>query len=271
MILSVLILLVAGLLAGLIAGLFGLGGGILFAPVLLFMFQAAGIPDPLLWAIATSLFCNVITTASSSFKHYQMDSLFLKEGLLLGFFGVGGTVIGRFIALSPFYSEREFMILFSLVLAYSAFHFLRKKERIRFSYAAPYATLRFHHAFFIGLASGVLATLSGLGGGLIMVPAMSMALSLGFRKTASISSVAIFIITFFGTLQFLFLSPATGGVSEYSIGYVDFGTALPLLAGSVAASRYGVYLLNLISQRILELLFGILMLLVMVRMIYGLM
>ena len=80
------LLLILGLLAGLIAGLFGVGGGIIFTPVLFFLFEEAGIEHAVPWAVASGLMCTWITALASVYRQYREQHLFIKEGLLLGFF-----------------------------------------------------------------------------------------------------------------------------------------------------------------------------------------
>ncbi|MGM0738422.1 MAG: sulfite exporter TauE/SafE family protein [Bacteroidota bacterium] len=270
MVVVFIILLVVGLLAGLIAGLFGLGGGILFAPVLLFLFQSGGVPEPVLWTVGTSLICNFFAALSSSFKHFQMGNLYVREGVTTGLFGVIGTFIGRFIATSPYYSEREFTIFFILILSYSLFHFLRNRKPRRFTTGDNVAPMRWYQSVSIGLASGALATLAGVGGGLILVPVMTIILSFGFLKVVSISSLAIVMITLSGWIQLALLNPSVSGYSGLHIGYVDIGVAFPLIAGSFFGARKGVRLLSVIRLRTLELALSVLLLFVVARLLYGL-
>ncbi len=270
MVVVFLILLIVGLLGGLIAGLFGLGGGILFVPVLLFLFQSAGVPDPVLWTVGTSLLCNFTASLSSSFKHFQMGNSHIREGVLTGLFGVAGTFVGRMIATSPYYSEREFVIFFSLILLYSVYHFLRKKKTRQQDSPADKTVVPWYQFVLIGLASGMMAPLAGVGGGLIMVPAMTILLSFGFRKVVSISSLAIVMITLSGWMQLAFLTPLTAGYSGLHLGYVDFGVAIPLILGSFYSARRGVWLLSVVRLRTLEITFSVLLLFVMARMLYGL-
>ena len=108
-----IILLILGLIAGLIAGIFGVGGGIIFTPVLFFLFEQAGMSNSVPWAVASGLMCTWITALASVVRQYNQQHLFLKEGLLLGFFGALGISLGKWVLLSPYYSRTEFIIVFS--------------------------------------------------------------------------------------------------------------------------------------------------------------
>ena len=76
-----IILLILGLIAGLIAGVFGVGGGIIFTPVLFFLFEQAGISNSVPWAVASGLMCTWITALASVVRQNNQQHLFLKEGL----------------------------------------------------------------------------------------------------------------------------------------------------------------------------------------------
>ena len=89
--LSFFILLLLGIAAGVLAGLFGIGGGILFTPILFLLFNDAGVSDPVLWTIGSSLFCTFIASTGSSLRQYRQDNFFLKEGTAVGLLGAAGV------------------------------------------------------------------------------------------------------------------------------------------------------------------------------------
>ncbi len=272
-ILVFLLLVMAGMASGILAGLFGVGGGILFAPLLLFLFQSAGVPEPVLWTVGTSLFCNFMAALSSVIRHYQMGNVYVREAVTMAVFGIAGTVAGRFIATSPYYSEREFTLFFVAILLYSTFQFLRKKKQTEVPVSdgsVKTQVMRIYQGPAIGFLSGILAALAGVGGGILMVPAMIILLGFEYRKAVSISSAAIILITLSAWLQFSLLDPASSGLTGYHIGYLDFGAALPIVGGSFFAARYGVSLILSVRLRTLEIFFGLLLALVALRLIVGL-
>ncbi|MDI6401416.1 sulfite exporter TauE/SafE family protein [Balneolaceae bacterium ANBcel3] len=266
---DIILLIMAGLAAGMVAGLFGLGGGIIFTPVLLLFFQASGVLDPVLWTIGTSLLCNFAAASSSSFQHYLKENLFLKESLYVGGAGILGTVIGKVFSVSPLYSEREFRIFFSLILFHSVYHFFKKKKA---GTGIELDEKKIHPgmAMLIGLCAGILANLAGVGGGLIIVPALSILWLIPFRKAISISSSSIVIITLSGWLQLALMHPADTGFSGVHLGYVDLGTAAPLIIGSFFGAHFGVRLVDMLPLRLVEVIFACLILFLALRLLYGL-
>ena len=77
-------LLVIGIFTGIIAGIFGIGGGVLFTPILFFLFNSAGVEQPVAWTIGTSLFCTFSAALSSSIQQRNQKNSYLKEGIRVG-------------------------------------------------------------------------------------------------------------------------------------------------------------------------------------------
>lgn len=266
-----ILLFIIGLFGGLIAGLLGVGGGIIFTPVLFFLFDG-NVEHPVLWTIATSLLCTFFAAIGSTRKHARMKNLFIRESLLVGFFGLFGTTAGKWVTLSNWYSQTHFVLLFSGILFYSAFNFFKGKKKVIEANYTPESnpTIIWYQALFIGGAGGLLATLAGVGGGMIMIPIMVLLLGLQFRKAVSISSFVIVIISLSAWIQFTFETPTGLGLTTFTLGYVDFGTAIPFVLGALTGSGSGVWLTGKVKIRKLEIVFAVLALIVGVRMVWGL-
>jgi uncharacterized membrane protein YfcA len=260
-----LLLLIIGILGGGVAGMLGVGGGLIFTPVLIFIY-AEQLTQPVPWIIATSLLCTFAASLSSVRTHWARDNMFWKEGLLVGVCSLLGTTAGiRFVG-SGYYEQREFSLLFSALLLYTAYRFLLLKTKAEAPAANTDLSNQRHiylpQALLIGALGGVIATLAGVGGGIVMVPIMSLLLSVPYQKTISISSTAIVCISFFSWVQFALKSPAEAGLTQLTLGFVDFGTGLPLLAGALIGANYGVLATGVLSKKTLQRIFGSIALLV---------
>lgn len=258
---SFFLLLGIGLAAGVLAGLFGIGGGILFTPILFMVFNRAGISQPVLWTVGSSLFCTFIAATGSSIRQYRQDNFFWREGLRVGLLGTVGVWIGKQVTTSDFYTEKVFAVFFSLLFFYVAYMFIRrgqrdKKETTKESNKTK--ILSFKEASIIGGAGGFVAALAGIGGGAVMVPLMNLYYGLPFRKTVSVSSLAIVFISLSGWLQLTLISNAGPSVSGIAAGVVDFGTALPLAVGGVLGGFAGAFINLKIDRRYLQYGFAIL-------------
>lgn len=252
------VLLLIGLAGGLVAGLMGVGGGIIFTPVLFFLFEEAGVEEPVLWSVASGLFCTLIAASTSTFRQYLQDNLFIKEGLKLGLLGVVGVFIGKQILTSDYYRREEFAIFFSLMLFYAAFMmFKRGKDPARES-DRGFSELRWKELFVTGGVGGFVASLAGVGGGGIMVPLMNLFYKQPFKKAVSVSQLGMTILILSGIVQLTLIEASSTGLTELTAGYVDFGAALPLSIGGLVGSFAGVYLNHKTDRKHLQWGFAVL-------------
>jgi uncharacterized membrane protein YfcA len=97
----------------------------------------------------------------------------------------------------------------------------------------------------IGLAAGVLSGLFGIGGGIIMVPAMVLFAGLAQRNAAATSLAAIVPIAAIGALIF-------GGARS-----VDLAAAAALVVGSLAGVQVGSRLMGRVSEYWLRVAFAV--------------
>ena len=97
---EILIYLPLGVVAGVLAGLFGIGGGIIFVPVLLLAFEFIGMHGELLahLAIGTSLACVVFTGLSSTLAHQRKGAVMWPWVIKMAPFLIAGGAIGGWTA-----------------------------------------------------------------------------------------------------------------------------------------------------------------------------
>jgi len=105
-----------------------------------------------------------------------------------------------------------------------------------------------------GVAAGVLSGLMGVGGGIVMVPALVMA-GLSQHRAQSTSLAAIVPIAVVGALMF--------GIGDS----VDFGAAVVLAAGSLVGARGGALLMHRLSGVVLARVFGAFLIVVAITML----
>ncbi len=266
---SFLLLLLIGVLTGMLAGLLGIGGGLIFTPVLFYIFTQSGISQVTQWAIGSSLFCTFVASSGSVLKQYRNANLFLSDSIKVGISGVIGTIIGTGVTLSDWYGVEQFTVLFSALLLYTSWSlFTRNSNGRKKTNAIAPKELTLLSALLIGICGGIVASLAGIGGGIVLVPLMTLVLGVPFVQAVSISSGAIIVISLAAWTQMARAIPVDEGISTVTLGYVDIGTALPLIIGSFIGGYLGVKIGHLIPQRILERAFAVLLILVAIRLIY---
>ena len=250
-----ILLIVIGVFAGFLSGLLGIGGGLVFTPILFYMFTSQGVANPVVYAVATSLFCVILVSASSTFKHIQQQNFSLKESAWIGAFGAFGTYFGKQITTSEHFSEKEFAIIFSGILLYTAYSFLKPPKKDAES-NKPSVDVKWNSGLLVGGLGGFVAALTGLGGGIVMVPMLNFYYHKPFNQVVSLSSAAIFVISIAAVLQYSFSSLSGTAISTVNLGYVDFGVGLPLAIGGMLGAGQGAKYSMIVNKVLLKRIFA---------------
>ena len=275
----VIVLLGAG--TGILSGIFGVGGGFLTTPLLIFY----GVPPTVAAASAASQ----VTGASVSgvFAHSRRGGVDYQLGAVAVAGGVIGATIGALL-FRLFQSlgqiDTVINVLYVLLLgtigalmARESIQTLRKHDADR-----PRAAKRRHHPLvaslplrwrfyrsglyisplaplLLGLVVGVLTMLMGVGGGFILVPAMLYILGMS-------ASVVVGTSLF----QILFVTMATTMMHSLTTKAVDIVLAGLLLLGSVTGAQIGTRIAQVAKPEILRLILAAIVLAVALRMAFGL-
>ena len=266
----VVLLVGVGAVAGFIAGLVGIGGGVFWAPALLFYFDAIGVPDTHIaqLTIASSLFCSFVTSGSSAITRHIKGSVHWRIAIFTGLSSsVAILLMTIFVTTQPWYGRETFQILFSIVLVVVALRMIRggsdhpdgSEEPI-----APVAKL-----LGMGSAAGSLSSAVGVGGGVILVPMYERLIRLPIHLAMGTSSATIILITLIGVLSYAIQGEGGVGATDAVVGYVDFGAAAMLAVPAAFTAGYGVRLSHGINRTLLRRVFAVIVLIVAVRLIVG--
>lgn len=257
-----LYLLVAGALAGLLAGLLGVGGGIVVVPVLLYLLPKFGVAPQ--WvahvSVGTSLATIVFTGASSVWCHHALGAVrwpmvySLVPGLIFGA-GAGAWLT----AWVP--GEYLKRIIGLVILLVSLKMLLNLKP------PAHWALPKLIPRFFITAAIGALSALCGVGGGSFMVPFLT-ACRVPMHSAVAVSAACGLPIAFFGMLGYVVSGLALSDLPASSIGYVFWPAALVIVVPSMIFAQFGAKLTHKIPVGLLKTLFGILLVIVGLRLLF---
>ena len=278
---NALFMIVLGFLVGLLSGMFGVGGGFLTTPLLIFY----GIPP----TVAVASAATQITGASVSgvMVHMRRGGVDLKMGLVMIVGGLFGSVTGAaMFRLLQATGQIDLVIgaLYVLILssigalmlkdALVALGYLKSPstERAASRHNRWVASLPLRWRFYssglyvsplaplaLGFIAGTLTVLLGIGGGFILVPAMIYLLGMAARVVIGTSLVMI-----------LAVSAATTLVHALTTRSVDIVLAGLLLIGGVIGAQYGAVLATRAKPDLLRLALGIIILIVALRMALGL-
>ncbi|WP_133136274.1 sulfite exporter TauE/SafE family protein [Legionella rowbothamii] len=236
-ILNGVIYLLIGAFAGIIAGLFGIGGGLVVIPSLVFVFQQMEVipPDMLMHvAVGTSLAIMIITSLSAVRSHHNVGNIQwsvlqkLWPGLIAG--TISGSVLAAVIP------NAWLKTFFGIFLLFVALKMLVDK-RNEHSESFPKQWIIVLICFSIGLIAGLL----GVGGGILIVPFMTYC-GIPARKIAGISNSCAFTIALIGTITFIITGFHETATIPYTLGYVYWPAILLVGATSSMFAPIGTNL-----------------------------
>ncbi len=237
-------LIVMGLAAGVLGALFGLGGGIIFVPVLMLVFDLAPTEAG---AISLVGIISGFVGASTIFVDKGLSNV--RLGLLLEITTAAGAIVGAFVA--TFLEEWVLMVIFSIIVYFSAYRMLRSTEKVvpptddtdgRFAFEyndeatgerIPYEIQNVGGGMALCTAAGMISSMTGVGGGMVKVPLMNIYMHVPMKAASATSSYMIGITAFSGAITYFL-----GGqvLLEYAAG-VAIGAFLGSLVGSTLARR----------------------------------
>lgn len=258
-----LICLGLGAVVGVMAGMLGIGGGLIIVPALLYLFaQYLGLPLVLAMpmAIATSLSTIILTALSSSWAHYKLGNLnrFVLTWVTMGI--ILGAVFGAKIATSidPQLLKRVFACLV-LVIALQMVFIGRKTSQHETSKVSLVT---------IGVATGCVSSVMGIGGGAILVPALTW-FRVNIRQAIGCASFSGLIIAFFGSASFVLAGWNNVYLPQWAAGYVYLPASLGIVITSVLTAGFGAKLSHSLNTQLLKKIFAGFLVIVSMRMLLG--
>ena len=244
-------LIFIGAIIGLISSLLGVSGGFLLVPALYYFYLSKNISPEIAikMAIGTSLFIIFINSLFSLYFHKK--KLDIKSSLLIGIFGVLGSIIGGYLTITLF---PEYLIkkIFAFFLIALSIYMLKKKD----IYANGNIEDIRDKLPFLGFITGLISSMLGIGGGILIIPSLNIVLNIPIKRAIKISIGVISIISFSGALVYLSY-PLKEIDSLYNIGYVSLLTTFIVLPPCIIFSKVGNYLANKINTKYLKILLAI--------------
>jgi uncharacterized protein len=262
--LNILVLLAAGLGTGLVAGFAGVGGGIVMVPVMLELLRAWGLPREhvVQAAMATSLTVSVLSTSSSAWRHHLQHNVMWRLVVPI----VPASMLGGWLgsALAAQTDGRWLQAGLAGVLLFAGYRLVRQQEPAAGD-GRPRRSLWVWGL--IGLATGLFAGLSGLAGGVVLVPALALLGKLPGRFLASTSSGVIMFTSLAAALSYMWHGPPPGTLGDGFVGYSNLPAAVCLAVTAIPLAQVGARLNKQTSGVWFRRLFAVLMVVVVVRLL----
>jgi uncharacterized membrane protein YfcA len=229
--------LIFGGFAGLLSGLFGIGGGVIIVPFLVWLFTAQGFSESLIMimAVATSLATITLTSLSATYSHHRHGAIDWHTVARIGPGTAVGAVLGALIA--DWLPAHWFKLIFATFLLQVALRMLRKGPSQSESRSIP--TLTGRPLTVAGTLIGALSSILGIGGGTLSLPFLTWS-GYPLRQAIALSSACGFPIAVFGTASYIGLGWGTTGLPAWSVGFVYLPAFAGIIMTSMAFAPLGV-------------------------------
>ena len=231
----ILVLALTGVAVGFAEGLLGVGGCFIMVPVTFFVFKEMGYGDiALKLAFGSNLLVVFPTAISGAWAHTKKEAVWWKAGIVLGIFGAVGAFIGATIT-SQLLSEEILKPAFGLVAGVGALRMLAWKPPKTEEDLKEDILLWACCGFSIGIICGML----GLGGGIITVPVLAIALKFKMHHAVGTSLSMMIFTSLAGSIGYLINGLSVPNLPPYSIGYVNLLAWACLAMASIPIAQIG--------------------------------
>lgn len=258
----VLSLVGVGLFAGLVAGLFGIGGGAVIVPVLFFLLDSMGFKETAMHvAVSTSLATIVLTSLRSVAAHHRHGAV--DWAVIRGWtpWIMFGAVCG--IGLSGLMSKQMLLGLFGSLLVLLSAQMIFGRPTWRLAPQMPVGAGRAG----LGTSVGILSALMGIGGDTFGVSLMTLCGMPIHRAVATAAGWGV-AIGLPGALAAIIVGWGRGGLPPLSLGFVNLPAFLLISIFTVLMAPVGAALAHKLNADLLRRLFGVLLAIVAVRMVW---
>lgn len=275
--LNMLILIGMGGAVGFLSGMFGVGGGFLITPLLIFY----NVPPAI--AVGTGANQVIASSVTGALTHFKRGTLDIKLGLLLVFGGLIGSYLGivlftylRQLGQLDLIISLLYVILLggvgtlmaieswqaivntrrgkTVVVRRSGQHSWVHRLPLKLRFRASKIYVSIIPVLGIGFVIGLLSSIMGVGGGFIMVPALIYLLRVPTNVVVGTSLFQITFVTAFTTI-----------LQSITNQSVDIVLAFLLMVGGVIGATYGTRTGRKLKAEQLRMLLAVLVLLVCAR------
>jgi len=248
---NIFLILILSFIVGLLSGLFGVGGGFLMTPFLIFL----GIPPT--YAVANEANNILASSVSGSLTHWFKQTLDYKMGLMIVSGGVVGTIIGIF-TFTYFMEIGKINLIISLAYMYvlatigtlmliegvAAIDRARKKIFLKKKLHSHYwihglpFRMRFNKSklyesalapIVLGLIVGFIASIMGVGGAFLLVPALIYIIGMPTKLVPGTSLFVTIFVTAFVTI-----------LHAFNYQTIDIILVIILISGSIIGIQLGI-------------------------------
>ena len=252
MLLFIVISMLVGILAGFLAGLLGIGGGVIIVPTLTLLLPLVGVSEQLVlpMALGTSLSVIILTSMSATKVHWRLGNITWPLVLTIAPGLISGAAAGGYV--SQYIPALVLRALFVGMVLFTALKMWFGQDNSQGSRLPGTGIM-----LLFGFGIGLVASLTGLGGGVLLVPLLLM-FNVPIRHAVACAAVCSLLVAAVGSVSYIF---AGGHIDvPYSIGFIYLPALLSMASMSILLAPIGVRYTTLWPIKRIRRLFALLVL-----------
>lgn len=256
-------LLITGVLVGFASGLLGIGGGFIMTPVQYIVYTNMGLPTDMAIKLAfgTNLLVVLPTAISGVWQHQRRGAVWWRPAIIMGCCSLVAALGGATIA-ARLPGDALKVGFGALVLASAIRMVTARLPQIE---EAP----RTNPWLWVGVALplGLVTGLVGVGGGILVIPVMTLLLRFQMHRAIATSLAMMLFSASGGVIGYIINGLGVSGLPAYSVGYVNLQSWFLLTITSIGLAQVGAITAHRLQSRHLAYIFIALMFYIGLRMV----
>ena len=231
----IIILLVTGIGTGFAGGLLGLGGGFIMGPVQYLVYANMGIPTDMAIKLAfgTNLLVILPIAISGAWRHHREKAVWWKAAIIMGSCSLIAALGGS--TLATHLPGAALKIAFGAIVLVAAIRMLTARPPQIEEEPRDNPWLWVAWALPIGMVSGLV----GVGGGILAVPVMTLALRFKMHNAVATSLAMMILTSAGGVIGYIINGIGVADLPAYSLGYVNLQSWFLLAVTSIGMAQVG--------------------------------
>lgn len=252
-----------GIVVGFLSGLLGIGGGLIIVPALIYLLPLLDLPMDVVLplALGTSLCSIVVTSSAATLSHYKNSNipwpLTKKFIVAISLGSLSGALVADLL------SVIVLKTIFAVAVSTLALYMLLSVRVVK-TWPLPNDAA----IFIIAYACGVLASLMGISGAVILIPILTI-FGVSVRHAIGLATMCGALVAAFGSAGYIISGIGVNELPPWSMGYVYLPALISIVITSTFFAPFGVRYANKLPVKTLKRLFSFFLLIVALKMIFS--